>query len=330
MNFRFTDEQLLIRNEVRSLLEKSWTGREIRASAHSPEPAQAIARQLAGLGVRGITVPEEFGGLGGNELDLVLVLEEYGRAAVPDSIGLEAAVAVPILAEAGGAFASRWLPAAAAGEARLSIAFDQGYAVDADVADLVVLIDGSEISAAARDAVQLVQLNSVDDARRIFKVASTEWQRLTPAPGAGATASLRFNLAAAATLLGLAGRMLDMAVDHAKSREQFGQPIGAFQGVKFRLADAKTAVELARPVVYAAAWSLASAQPDAAIAVALARLFANRAADSAGRHSLQVHGGSGFAAEHDLNLYLKRAKALELAAGGSDAQLETLAVHLGV
>lgn len=97
-----------------------------------------------------------------------------------------------------------------------------------------------------------------------------------------------------------------------------------------RLAVAKTAIELARPVVYAAAWSLARSHPDRSISVTLAKLFANRAANSAARESLQVHGAIGFAAEHDLHLFLKRAKALELCSGGTGAQLKRIAEHLEV
>jgi alkylation response protein AidB-like acyl-CoA dehydrogenase len=96
------------------------------------------------------------------------------------------------------------------------------------------------------------------------------------------------------------------------------------------LAQAKIAIELARPVVYAAAWSLARSKPDSSVSVSLAKLFANRAANSSARHALQVHGAIGFAAEHDLHLYMKRAKALELASGGTGSQLRRLADHLSL
>src|SRR6202040_3701085 len=90
MNFRFTDEQRLIRSEVRALLEREWTAAELRAAWHSDASALAIRKRLAELGVRGLTVPQSWGGIGGDELDLVLVLEEYGRAAIPDAVAVEA------------------------------------------------------------------------------------------------------------------------------------------------------------------------------------------------------------------------------------------------
>jgi alkylation response protein AidB-like acyl-CoA dehydrogenase len=149
-------------------------------------------------------------------------------------------------------------------------------------------------------------------------------------PAAVALARDRAAFATAAVLLGLAERMLDMAVAYAKERQQFGRAIGSFQAVKHRLADSMVMIELARPVVYAAAWSLARSPLDCSASVALAKLFANRAADCAARQALQVHAGMGFAAEHDLHLWLKRSKALEFASGGSSAQLDRLSEHLGL
>lgn len=330
MNFRFTDEQRLIRDEVRSLLERSWTGRELRGSWRSPENAVELRRKLAEIGARGLTVPEKFGGSGGTELDLVLVLEEYGRAGVPDSLAVEAGVAVPLLAAVGEKAAATWLPKVAAGQGVAVAGLGRdGYVVDADLADVVVIAhDSGQLMALERADTELIALGSVDGARRPFRVLAKSSESAVIVPGIHALTSQRLRFVEAAMLLGLCQRMLGMAVDHALTRQQFGQPIGAFQAIKHRLADAKAAVELARPVVYAAAWALASAQPDQAAAVAMAKLFAARAAAAVGRHALQVHGGIGFAAEHDLHLYLKHAKALELASGGLDSQLELLAAHL--
>jgi alkylation response protein AidB-like acyl-CoA dehydrogenase len=176
----------------------------------------------------------------------------------------------------------------------------------------------------------LARQNSVDGARRLFTVAAENGVLLGVGADARELARQRATFATAAVLLGLAQRMLDMTVTYAKERQQFARQIGSFQAVKHRLADTLVAIELARPVVYAAAWSLARSLADSGASVALAKLFANRAANSAARESLQVHGGIGFAAEHDLHLWLKRAKALEFASGGSFAQLERLAGHLGL
>lgn len=330
MNFRFTDEQRLIRSEVKALLEREWTAADLRAAWQSEAPAHEVRKRLAELGVRGLTVPQRFGGIGGDELDLVLVLEEYGRAAIPDAVGAEVAVAVPLLVAAGGELADTWLPRVATGEANIAVVFGGGYSADADIADLLIVESGGRVVAMETGLPGLVRQPSTDRARRLFSVAADGGTPLNLDASELQLARDRVVFAGAAMLLGLSQRMLEMAVAHAISREQFGQPIGSFQAVKHRLATAKTAIELARPVIYAAAWSLARSQPDRSIAVTLAKLFANRAANSAARESLQVHGAIGFAAEHDLHLFLKRAKALELSSGGTAAQLSRLAVHLQV
>jgi alkylation response protein AidB-like acyl-CoA dehydrogenase len=330
VNFRFTDEQRLIRSEVKALLEREWTAADLRAAWQSEAPAHEVRKRLAELGVRGLTVPQRFGGIGGDELDLVLVLEEYGRAAIPDAVGAEVAVAVPLLVAAGGELADTWLPRVATGEANIAVVFGGGYSADADIADLLIVESGGRVVAMETGLPGLVRQPSTDRARRLFSVAADGGTPLNLDASELQLARDRVVFAGAAMLLGLSQRMLEMAVAHAISREQFGQPIGSFQAVKHRLATAKTAIELARPVIYAAAWSLARSQPDRSIAVTLAKLFANRAANSAARESLQVHGAIGFAAEHDLHLFLKRAKALELSSGGTAAQLSRLAVHLQV
>jgi alkylation response protein AidB-like acyl-CoA dehydrogenase len=332
MIFQFTEEQRLIRSEVRSLLDREWTPSYLRAAWQSDKPALHIRKRLTQLGVRSITVPQDLGGIGGDELDLVLVLEEYGRAAVPDAIATEVAVALPLLAAVGGEVAKKWLLRVAAGEANVTVLLgDRAYVADADAADLLLAAGATgKIVALEKGVANLVRQPSVDGGRRMFSVSNRGGMLLKVDLPAVNKARDRAAFTESALLLGLSERMLDMAVAHAKSREQFGLPIGSFQAIKHRLAQAKTAIELARPVVYAAAWSLARSQPDTSVSVSLAKLFANRAANSAARHALQVHGAIGFAAEHDLHLYMKRAKALELASGGTGSQLKRLADHLSL
>jgi alkylation response protein AidB-like acyl-CoA dehydrogenase len=330
--FRFTEDQRLIRAEVKALLEREWTTAELRAAWQSDQPAMPIRKRLAELGVRGITVPQKLGGIGGDELDLVLVLEEFGRAAIPDGVAVEAAVAVPLLATIGGEVADKWLPRVAAGEANIGAQLSaDGYVADADVADLLLVVAApGHVVAVEKGAAGLVRQPSVDGARRMFSVSAQGGVPLEIDLEALHLARDRAIFSAAAQLLGLSERMLDLAVTYANGREQFGQPIGSFQAIKHRLAEAKTAIELARPVVYAAAWSLARSKPDRSVSVTLAKLFANRAGNCVARQSLQVHGAIGFAAEHDLHLFLKRAKVLELSSGGTGAQLTRLAEHLAL
>ena len=124
-------------------------------------------------------------------------------------------------------------------------------------------------------------------------------------------------MATAAQLLGLGARMLDLTVDYVKERRQFGVPIGSFQAVKHHLADALLRLEFARPVVYAAAWALATDDPDAGPRRRRTpRWPPARPPRVVGRQALQCHGAIGYTVEYDLHLYLKRVWALVAGVGG--------------
>jgi alkylation response protein AidB-like acyl-CoA dehydrogenase len=121
----------------------------------------------------------------------------------------------------------------------------------------------------------------------------------------------RFRAAAAAEALGVAQRALDLGVEHAKTRQQFGKPIGTYQAVSHPLAQTYTDVELARSLVYRAAWCVAEEDEDATVTAAAAKAFATEAAVAACERSIQVHGGIGFTWEHPLHRFYKRAIWLE-------------------
>ena len=134
---------------------------------------------------------------------------------------------------------------------------------------------------------------------------------------------------AAALLLGLAGRMLDLTAAYAKERHQFGQPIGSFQAVKHLLANARVALEFARPATYRAAWSLATAQPTLSHDASMAKAMASDAADLAARVALQVHGAIGYTWECDLHFFLKQTWALSRAWGEAATHRRLVLAQLG-
>jgi alkylation response protein AidB-like acyl-CoA dehydrogenase len=244
--------------------------------------------RLAAMGVIGLLAPESDGGLGLTFVDLVLVLEETGRYAVPEPIVETAAWAVPLF-----------------GTIDLTIAVGQPLAPWADSADVIVTGDGRF----ERPDVELVARPSVDGARRLFEVHGT------PAPGFAPEADVHaaFDRGAcgiAAQQCGLADRMLEMTADYVRERKQFGVPVGSFQAVKHHLADARIALEFARPLVYRAAASIAARDPETTLHVAMAKLKADEAAHRAGRAALQCHGAIGYTTEYDLHLFLKRSWAL--------------------
>jgi alkylation response protein AidB-like acyl-CoA dehydrogenase len=310
VRFQFTDDQVLFRDAVRELLEKECPAAHVRAmwesaTGRSPELWDKLVR----MGVVGLTVPEDHGGLGLDEVDLVLILEETGRAAVPEPIVETTAVGAPLLRDVG---ALDRLPR----DGVVTVGLDALSGVtDAHVANVLVLQRDDELHALTRDAVELTRQPSVDGARRVFTVA---WQPASATRVATGDDSLRaigraFDrgaLAAAAQLLGVADRLIELAADHARGREQFGRPIGAFQAVKHHLANALLALEFARPVTYRAAFSVARDDDDRATHVSMAKAYASDAAALAARTALQVHGAIGYTWEHDLHLWMKRAWVL--------------------
>jgi alkylation response protein AidB-like acyl-CoA dehydrogenase len=319
MNFAFTDEQLELQRVVRELLARECPPARVRAAWDGAHDAPLrVWPHLAGVGVLGMTAPERFGGLGMDELDLALVLEEAGRAALPEPLLEHTAVAIPLVAETcDDAFCDRWLGAAAAGKATLAVRIsDAPFVAGAARARLLLLEHpgphGVELHAVESANVSFVPQTSVDGARKLARV---EWQ---PSPetcmvrGIRARQALdrafdRGAFATAAELIGVSRKLVEMTVEYVKLRQQFGKAVGSFQAVKHMLAEAHVAIELARPCVHRAAYALARREPDHAVHVSMAKAYASDAATRATRAALQCHGAIGYSFEYDLHLWMKRA-----------------------
>ena len=318
MQFTFTEDQNLFRDSLRPLLEKQCTPDSIRA-LWDDERGRSSERwaALASSGLLGVLVPESHGGLGMNELDLVLPLEETGRVALPEPVVETAAVAAPLLAECGNeALAGRWLPAIASGEAVVTVAGELNPAIaDAGDADLVLIERGGEIAAVEGAALKAERQPTSDPSRRLYTVEITG-DATTVASGDEAQAMMqraadRAALGIAAQQLGITARLIELAVEYAKDRHQFGKPIGSFQAIKHHLADVAVKLEFARPMVYRAAHSIATDSANRTIDVSQAKAMADEAACAAAKTALQVHGAIGYTWEVDLHLWRKRAWALE-------------------
>jgi hypothetical protein len=266
-------------------------------------PGRAVWARLADLGVTALTVPERFDGIGAHPVDLVVAMERLGRWCVPGPVAESLAVAPVLLAEDDRA------AALAAGEMIATVAMPPGVprAVDAEFADLVLLATDAGVTDAAVGA----HHESVDPARRLFDVSPTGQTR----PADVARAYEFGALATAAQLVGAGQAMLGASVDYAKQRTQFGRTIGSYQAIKHKLADVHIAVELARPLIFGAALSLADDSGHTARDVSAAKAAASDAALLAARTALQTHGAIGYTAEHDLSHWLLRVQALHSAWG---------------
>ncbi len=316
MDFTFSEDQRLFQESVRDFLVKEVTPERIRRGWESETGREdGLWAQLAELGLTGITVPEEYGGLGMSELDFVLLAQECGYVALPEPLVHTVLVAVPLLRELGGELAAAWLPKIAAGEAKVAVGLGQNLLLeDAHVADLLLLERDSALYALTPEQVSLRHNESVDPSRKLYAVEVTA--DVAPVASGGQAAALvtsaldRGALGCAAQALGLAQRMIDLSVQYTSERQQFGKPIGSFQAVKHHMADVAVRLEYAKAPVHRAAYAVANAEVIAPQAVSHAKLVACEAANLAAKHSIQVHGAMGYTWEVDLHIFMKKAWAL--------------------
>jgi hypothetical protein len=196
-------------------------------------------------------------------------------------------------------------------------------------ADQLLLSWGDQLRVVGRRDVELTPVDTADRARRAARVTDEPPGEVgTEDPAAFALALDRGALGTAAVLVGLGQAMLDMTVGYVTERHQFGKPIGSFQAVKHHLADAALALELTRPAVWRAAWSLAHDEPTRPRDVSMAKAMASDTAQLVGRKALQCHGAIGYTVEADLHLYLKRAWALARAWGDAAHHTDRVAAAL--
>ncbi|MFG3658950.1 acyl-CoA dehydrogenase family protein [Streptomyces sp. NPDC047706] len=275
-------------------------------SRGDPAPGRALWSRIAEAGVFALAVPEEYDGLGLRPVELAVAFVELGRHAVPGPLA-ETVAAAALLAEP--ALAERFLSSLAAGTTMATLTpVDSPYALDGDTATthLSLTPDGLRLSpgpaAPARP--------SLDPARRLTPLLPGG-ELLSPAPPVEQALTWA-RLATAAQALGVGLALLGQTVAHVRQRTQFGVAVGSFQAVKHRLADARIALDFARPLVYGAALTLRPAD------VAAAKVTACEAAYTTARTALQLHGAIGYTAEYDLSLWLTKARALRGAWGGPD------------
>ncbi|MCV7298027.1 acyl-CoA/acyl-ACP dehydrogenase [Mycobacterium barrassiae] len=276
----------------------------IRAwAAGDSAPGRKVWAQLADLGVTALAVPEKFDGIEAHPVDLVVAAERLGRWCVPGPVTESIAVAPVLLAD------DERSAGLASGEVIATVAMPPQVprAVDADTAGLILVADDGEV----RDGTAAAPAESVDPSRKLFNVNASGEGR-----AADVARAYEFGvLATSAQLVGLGQTLLDMSVEYAKQRSQFGKVIGTYQAIKHKLADVHIALELARPLVYGAALAVADQSADTARDVSAAKVAASDAALLAARSALQTHGAIGFTQEHDMSLWLLRVQALRSAWG---------------
>jgi alkylation response protein AidB-like acyl-CoA dehydrogenase len=349
-------EQKAPSTEVRRLMETE--------EGYDPAVWSQMAEQL---GLQGLALPEEHGGSGFGFLEQIVVLEEMGRALLPAPYFSTVVLAATALRESGDEAAQKdLLPGIADGSTIATLAWVEdaahwdttvlstnarregdGYVldgtktlvVDGHVASLLLVVaqadGGPSLFAIEGDAAGVTRrrLESLDMTR---KLASLELSgapaRLVGEEGAAAgilERTLRAAVVAlAAEQVGGAQRCLDMSVDYAKLRVQFGRPIGSFQAIKHKCADMLLEVESARSAAYYAAWAVHEEADDLPVVASLAKAYCSDAFASAAAETIQIHGGIGFTWEHDAHLYYRRAKSTEQFLGSPSDHRDAMALRL--
>jgi alkylation response protein AidB-like acyl-CoA dehydrogenase len=379
MDIGFSEEQGLLRDTARKFLDAACTTRFVRERMATPEAVTAeFWSQIAEQGWLGINFAEEDGGSGLGLVDLVVLMEEMGRAVMPGPYLATVLLGGAAIREAGSPAQRRdYLPLIADGSTKATLAATEAnarwdasgimmtarpmrggfefsgtklFVPDAHLADIIVVAartrdgstmeDGVSLFVVPKDATGLSVslMPSIDETRKLCEVRFANiavpraallgelhqgWPALARVYDAAA-------VALAAEMCGGAQRVLDMTVDYAKLRETFGKPIGSYQGVKHKCADMLVEIENAKSLTYYAAWAIDEKQPDAPLAVSMAKSYASDASRKVSNAGIQLHGGIGMTWEHDLHLYMKRAKASEVAFGDATWHRERVAALMNV
>jgi alkylation response protein AidB-like acyl-CoA dehydrogenase len=368
MNFDFSDDQKLLKEQVRKFLADKCPTKVVRRVLDGDEAfAGEVWKGLVELGVPGTAIPEAYGGLGLSPLELCVVAEEIGRAAAPVPFDSSVVLATEALKLAGSeAQKKKWLPQLASGKAIGTLAVAEGAqppkprnirttfgggklngrkvpVIDGDAATFAIALANTAGQGDRAVSLVLVDLDqssvskkrveTIDPARKqaelTFKDASAE---LLGAEGDGWRLLERLYDAAAVYFafaqVGGTEAAMWMARDYALQRQAFGRAIGSYQAIKHKLADCYVKLELARSNAYYGAMMLTDGGADLPLAAAAARIAATEAYDFASKENIQTHGGIGFTWEADTQFHYRRARVMALSLGGPMAWKDKLVSRL--
>ena len=350
--YRFTDEQNQLRDAVRKFSADHFSEEKVRQLMESDPPfdPKVWARLGGELGVLGLSVPEADGGVGGTLVDQAVAIEELGARLACGPLFGTVYLAIPALVAASSGPARDELlgdliegrrTAAAAVVDRAGVFDPDAVTVTADgdalSGTVTQVVDGgiADVLLVAARGSDGVALYAVDT-----EVAGVQRTPLATLDLTRSEANVTFSDAPAQVIagpdetarildyalqVGAAQHLLDLSVEYAKSRLQFGRPIGSFQGVKHRLADLLVDVEHARSTAYHAIWALTDGSDDPALATSVAQAVCSAALSHVATDAIQVHGGIGFTWEHQAHLYYKRAATDAVLLGGAEEHRDRVA-----
>ena len=379
MEFAFSQDQDELRRAARRFLEVASSEERVRAvmeteQGYDSATWQQLSEELAWTG---LTIPEEYGGLGMSYLDLHPLMEEMGRALLCSPFFSTICLGANALLLGGnGVQKERHLPGIAAGETTATLAYAEkngqldaagieatcsrtaagyilrgtkSYVLDGHTADLLIVAARTENSEGAEgvslflvpgdaDGVKRAWLPTMDQTRRLASVELNDVvvpaDALVGEEGRGWALCERTldlaRIALAAEQVGAAEMCLDMSVEYAKVRKQFGRPIGSFQAIKHKCADMLMMVESARSAAFYASALAGQGERDLEEAASSAKAFCSDAFFHCAAENIQIHGGIGFTWEHAAHMYFKRAKAAEVLFGAPSFHRERVAKRMGL
>ncbi len=353
MQFGLSESQEFLKDSARKFFAGECPSSEMRRLMETDTAYDAgLWAKLTDQGYTGIIFPEEYGGVGLGKVELMLLMEEAGRALLPGPFFSTVVLAGSVLDAVGStAHRKKYLVPICRGEARATVAIletgaswnprhvqltaangkltgEKLFVSDAAVANFILVVarNGVFIVDAKAPGLKISAMSAMDLTRKLYVVEFKD----TPAEELGPLTNLphAFDVASAALAAELVGgmqRTLDITVEYAKTRKQFGKPIGTFQAVQHQCADMYLETESSRSAVYYAGCALEENAPDAPVAVSIAKMYASDAGRTVGNRGIQIHGGMGFTWENDLHLYYRRAKASENAFGDATFHRERIA-----
>jgi alkylation response protein AidB-like acyl-CoA dehydrogenase len=353
VQFGLSESQEFLKDSARRFFAGECPSAEMRRLMETDTAYDAgLWSKLTDQGYTGIIFSEECDGVGLGKVELMLLMEEAGRALLPGPFFSTVVLAGSVLeAVATPANKKKYLAAICRGEVRATVAIleanaswnpediqlsdtngklngEKLFVPDAAIADFIVVVARNGVFVVDRKAhgLKISPMSGMDLTRKLYAVDFSN----TPAEEIGAATNLprAFDISTAALAAEIVGgmqRTLEITVEYAKTRKQFGKPIGMFQAVQHQCADMYLETESARSAVYYAGWALEENAPDAATAVSIAKMYASDAGRTVGNRGIQIHGGMGFTWENDLHLYYRRAKASETAFGDATFHRERIA-----
>jgi alkylation response protein AidB-like acyl-CoA dehydrogenase len=356
MTFTLSDEQLMLKDAARDFFGEQAPVSRLRKLRDERKNGRDLAlwRDIAGLGLAGVIIPEAYGGAGLGYVALGAVLEESGRTLVASPLHSSALVGASAVLLAGTeAQKQEWLPMIASGEVIATFAIDEGahhaprksklrfeagklsgtknYVADGHIADLIVVAGGDGLYLVKADASgltrrELVTADSRGAADLTFEV--TPAQKMNGGADVIDAILDRARIGLAAEMVGQASEAFKITNEYLKTRRQFGQVIGGFQALQHRAAKLFTELELTRSCVLAALDALDRDAANVAEYASLAKARACETLHLASNEMVQLHGGIGMTDEHDAGLYLKRARVAEALYGGASFHRDRYATLL--